>query len=179
MSPPVGTIAFRPVLPDDYAMLARWMEQPHWREWWGEPETELGYVRDMVEGRDDTCRPFLFTLDGEAAGYIQVWRVGPHQTPEWAQDNPWLMQLPADAVGVDLSIADGDRLGRGIGSAVLSAFAAMLRAEGHRTIVIDPDPANARALRAYAKAGFRPMPQVTAGGGKALLMQHQLDSDGA
>lgn len=175
----VDAITFRPVGPDDYEMLAGWMKRPHWREWWGEPEIELGYVRDMVEGRDDTCLPFIFSLDGAAAGYIQVWRVGPHQTPEWAGDNPWLMQLPADAVGVDLSLADGDRLGQGLGSAALKAFVAMLRAEGHRTIVIDPDPANARALRAYAKAGFTPMSEVTAGGGQALLMQHRLDSDTA
>jgi aminoglycoside 6'-N-acetyltransferase len=157
-------------------MLADWLARPHIREWWGAPEAELGYIRDMVEGRDRTCEPFIVSLDGEPAGYIQFWRVAPHQTPEGAEHSPWLMQLPSDAIGVDLSIADAARLGRGIGSAALRSFCAGLRARGHRTIVIDPDPGNARAVAAYRRAGFRPMPGVTAGRDKALLMQFDPDA---
>lgn len=174
-APSNDTIAFRPVAPEDLAMLGAWMARPHWQEWWGEPETELDYVRDMIEGRDPTCRPYIFLLAGEPAGYIQVWQIAPHQTPEWAQDNPWLMELPADTVGVDLSLADADRLGRGIGSAVLRRFALGLAEQGHATIVIDPDPGNARAVAAYRKAGFRPMPGVTSGADKALIMQFHPD----
>ena len=169
-------IGFRPVAAADYPLLSDWLERPHFREWWGEPETELGYIRDMVEGRDDTCEPFIFSLDGEPAGYIQFWYVAPHQTPEWAAESPWLMQLSPDAVGVDLSVADGARLGQGIGSAVLRRFCQRLIAQGLRTIIIDPDPANARATAAYHKAGFRPMPEVTAGADKALIMQFQSDT---
>lgn len=176
MSTGPGEIGFRPVDRADYALLASWLERPHWRQWWGEPEIELGYIRDMVEGRDLTCRPFLFTLAGEAAGYIQFWHVAPHQRPEWAEDSPWLMQLPAETIGVDLSLGDGDRLGQGIGSAVLHRFCEILAAQGYRSIVIDPDPQNARAVAAYRKAGFRPMPGVTAGAESALIMQFHPDA---
>ncbi len=170
-------IAFRPVTSADYAMLRDWLQRPHWREWWGEPETELGYVRDMVEGRDATCEPFIFSLGGVPAGYIQVWRVAPHQIPEWAEESPWLMELPAEAVGVDLSLADGARLGQGLGSAVLRRFCETLTARGDTTIIIDPDPDNGRAVAAYRKAGFRPMPGIRAGAGKALIMQFMPNTD--
>lgn len=171
IAPAPETIAFSPVTLADLPMLGEWMARPHWRDWWGDPEVELGYVRDMVEGRDKTCRPFVFVVAGEPAGYIQVWQVGPHQIPEWADDNPWLMELPADAVGVDLSLADGARLSRGVGSAVLRRFVAMLQAEGRQTIVIDPDPTNARAVAAYAKAGFRPVPHLEGRTKGVLIMQ--------
>jgi aminoglycoside 6'-N-acetyltransferase len=174
-APSSDTVAFRPVAPEDLPMLGAWMSRPHWQEWWGEPETELGYVRDMIEGRDATCRPFIVLRAGEPAGYIQVWQVAPHQTPEWMQDHPWLMELPADAVGVDVSLADGASLSQGIGSAVLRSFAEGLTAQGHKTIIIDPDPGNARAVAAYRKAGFRPMPGVTSGADKALIMQFHPD----
>ncbi|NNU79038.1 acetyltransferase [Halovulum dunhuangense] len=164
-------IRFRPVTATDLPLLAEWMAAPHWREWWGEPETELGYIRDMIEGRD-TTRPFLFDIDGVPTGYIQVWRPADNRIEPWLSDAPWIAWLPDDAVGVDLSIGPAESLSRGIGSAVLRAFVARLRAEGHRFIVIDPDPTNTRALRAYEKAGFRPIPEYLGRTGDCLLMQH-------
>jgi aminoglycoside 6'-N-acetyltransferase len=172
MQPDAPDIGFRPVAAGDLPLLADWLARPHMREWWGDPQTELGYIRDMVEGRD-TTRPFLILAGGEPAGYIQVWFIGPHQTQEWAQDNPWLMELPADAVGVDLSIGEPALLSKGLGSAALRLFVQRLRAEGHRTIVIDPDPANARAVRAYRKAGFRPVPHLEGRTDGVLIMQHE------
>lgn len=174
MSGTFGIIGFRAVTQEDYGLLGDWMARPHWREWWGEPDEELGFVRDMVEGRDTTCRPFIFSIEDEPSGYIQVWQVGPHQVPEWTDENPWLLQVPPDAVGIDLSLSDGERLGRGLGSAVLSRFVVMLREAGHDTILIDPDPANARAVRAYEKAGFRRMDSVTEGTDRALIMRHEI-----
>ena len=140
-------IAFVPVSQNHYSLLRQWLEAPHLREWWGDPEEELGFIRDMVEGRD-TTRPFLITLDGRPVGYIQYWFIGHHQNEEWTTDNPWLLELPSDAVGVDLSIGEAGLLSKGIGSAALAAFVAMLREQGYETIVIDPDPANVRAVRA-------------------------------
>ncbi len=167
-------ISFRPIGTGDYPMLAEWLERPHWREWWGDPTVELGHIADMVEGRDTTCRPFIFAVDGQDMGYIQVWRIGPHQVPAWAEQNPWLMALPADAVGVDLSIASAENLSRGIGSAALAAFVARLRAEGETHIIIDPDPCNLRAVAAYRKAGFGPVPHLE-GRTEGVLIMHHLE----
>ena len=114
--PDTPAITFVPVAHEHLPMLHGWLCKPHIREWWGEPETELGYIVDMVEGRDST-KPYIFHVNGEPTGYIQVWFVGPHQTEEWSKDNPWLMELPSHAVGVDLSIGEaeqaveGNRLG--------------------------------------------------------------------
>ena len=174
-APAPDDIVFRPVTPADLPMLDEWMTRPHWREWWGDPETELAHVRDMVEGRDATCRPFIFSLGGVPAGYVQAWEIGLHQSADWIADHPWLAELPPVAVGVDLSLADGSRLSRGIGSAVLRGFVAMLQAEGRHTVIIDPDPANARAVAAYAKAGFRPVPHLEGRTPGVLIMQFQQD----
>ncbi|MGJ7042500.1 aminoglycoside 6'-N-acetyltransferase [Shinella sp. BE166] len=164
-------IGFSPVGEKHYPLLLAWLNEPHVREWWGDPDEEIGFIREMVEGRD-TTRPFVITLDGEPVGYIQVWFLGHHQNEEWTKDNPWLLELAPEAVGVDLSIGHADKLSQGIGSAALTAFVAYLRGLGHETIIIDPDPANARAVRAYAKAGFRPVPQLEGRtGAEALIMQ--------
>ncbi|MEQ8450845.1 MAG: GNAT family N-acetyltransferase [Nitratireductor sp.] len=170
---PIDTqdISFRPVTPDDYPVLRTWLDSPHLRRWWGEPEVELGYIRDMVEGRD-TTHPFIILLDGAPVGYIQYWHVGHHQNEDWIADHPWLAEFLPETVGVDISIGEENMLSKGIGSAALGAFTRMLREQGHTTIIIDPDPNNRRAIRAYEKAGYRPIPHLAGRTGDCLLMQH-------
>jgi RimJ/RimL family protein N-acetyltransferase len=169
-----GAYDFRPVTHGDLPLIRRWLERPHMREWWGEPETELGYIRDMIEGRD-TTRPFTFSSGGEPLGYIQYWFIGHHQNQTWIADYPWLAELPSDAVGVDLSIGEPGQLSKGIGSQALRQFSERLVGEGHRTIVIDPDPENGRAVRAYQKAGYRPVPSLLGRTGDTLIMQYELE----
>jgi RimJ/RimL family protein N-acetyltransferase len=168
-SPAIG---FKPITADHYELLRAWLETPHMREWWGDPETELRTIREMVEGRD-TTRPYLIVADERPVGYIQVWFIGHHQNADWLKENPWLAELPGNAVGVDLSIGDPDLLSQGIGSGALTAFVAMLRKECFETIIIDPDPSNARAIRAYEKAGFRAIPHLEGRTEGVHLMQHE------
>jgi len=108
----------------------------------------------MVEGRD-TTRPFLILLDGAPAGYIQVWTIADQLKEPWLSEAPWMTEVPADSVGVDISIGAATQLSRGLGSKVVRLFAERLRVEGHATILIDPSVTNLRAIRAYEKAGFR------------------------
>jgi len=165
-------VSFAPVAPEHYSLLGDWLAAPHMREWWGNPEEELGFIRGMVEG-GDTTRPFVIVLDDAPVGYIQYWFLGHHQNEQWTKDHPWLLELPSETVGIDLSIGDPARLSQGIGSAALIAFVAMLRAQGYETIIIDPDPANVRAVRAYLKAGFMPIPELEGRtGDDILIMQH-------
>jgi len=59
---------------------------------------------------------------------------------------------------------------RGHGSAFIRAFVDALLREGAPRIVTDPDPENARAVRAYQKAGFEKAGMVDTPDGPALLM---------
>ena len=165
---------FRPMTAEIFPLMRRWLEQPHVREWWGEPNAELDFVRDMIDG-NDTTRPFIFSVDGEPAGYIQYWFIGHHQNGTWIADHPWLAELPPDAIGVDLTIGEAALLSRGVGSDVLRLFTERLVAEGHRTIIIDPDPENGRAVKAYEKAGYRPIPRLLGRTGDTLIMQYDLN----
>ncbi|HEX5934491.1 MAG TPA: GNAT family N-acetyltransferase [Pseudorhizobium sp.] len=165
-------IGFVPVEQAHYPLLRAWLNAPHLLEWWGDPDEEFGFIRDMVEGKD-TTRPFIIVYDAEPVGYIQYWFLGHHQNEAWIKDHPWLLELPSEAVGVDLSIGEADKLGVGLGSAALRNFVAMLHGLGHETIIIDPDPANVRAVRAYFRAGFRPVPELEGrAGNDVLIMQH-------
>ena len=50
---------------------------------------------------------------------------------------------------------------------------------GHDTIIIDPDPQNLRAVRAYEKAGFVAVPRLRGRYDDVLIMQHALKDSGS
>jgi aminoglycoside 6'-N-acetyltransferase len=143
--PADGAIGFRRVTSADLALLAEWMQRPHWRRWWGDPETELAEIASGLDHPD--FAPFLILVDGNPAGYIQWWR----------PDGSWTIPVdapPATTRGIDLSLARAEDCGKGLGTRVLGAFVARLAAEGISRFIIDPAPDNHAARRAYAKAGF-------------------------
>ena len=59
---------------------------------------------------------------------------------------------------------------RGHGSAFIRAFIDACWRNGAPRVITDPDPANARAVRAYEKAGFEKVDLVDTPDGTALLM---------
>jgi aminoglycoside 6'-N-acetyltransferase len=67
-------------------------------------------------------------------------------------------------------IGMSDMIGRGHGSGFIRVFIEDLLANGTPRVVTDPDPKNARAIRAYEKAGFVRGREVDTPDGTALLM---------
>ncbi|PZO73955.1 MAG: GNAT family N-acetyltransferase [Mesorhizobium amorphae] len=152
---------FREVEESDLALIRQWLETPHWREWWGDPDTGIAEIREHMDSV--SVEPLLIEWNGAPIGYLQSY------DPHLEDDHPYADQ-PFGTLGVDLSIGAAEMLGQGHGSGALRAFAETLFAEGVPRLVIDPHPDNARAIRAYAKAGFVPFDRRTSIYGEALLM---------
>jgi aminoglycoside 6'-N-acetyltransferase len=168
-------IAFRPLLREDLPLMAAWIASDHVRPWWGDPYEELDKVRDMIEGRDST-KPHIVLIDGRPAGYIQVWYLDDWHDPETLAGDPWVTELPPGTVGVDICLGEEPLIGRGLGSRAVRLFTERLVAEGHRTIIIDPDPDNRRAVGAYIRAGYRPIPALQGRTEGVLIMQFDPDT---
>jgi aminoglycoside 6'-N-acetyltransferase len=143
----VSTVSFIPVTEEHRALLSGWLQQPHWREWWGEPDEELRLIYAVEDGEH---LPFMACINGEPIAYVQCWWPAKHP------DVPWVHDMAMTKRGIDISIGDQSNLGKGFGTLILKHFAAKLFAEGATRLVIDPDRRNSRAIAAYMKAGFTP-----------------------
>ncbi|MDP3897730.1 MAG: GNAT family N-acetyltransferase [Mesorhizobium sp.] len=152
---------FRPVTEDDLPMLEDWLGRPHMREWWGDPGRGMEEIREHIDSI--SVEPLIVELDGRPIAYLQSY------DPHLEDDHPYSDQ-PTGTLGVDLTIADAEMLGRGHGSAMLSQFVEELFEEGAPRVIIDPDPSNLRAIRAYEKAGFQAFDTRTSIYGPALMM---------
>jgi aminoglycoside 6'-N-acetyltransferase len=141
----VSAVTFIAVTEEHRPLLRSWVVQPHWQEWWGEPEEELRLIYAIEDGEH---QPYLACINDEPVAYIQAWWPSKHPDVGWVRD------MPMSERGVDISIGDASQLGKGIGTLVVKSFAAKLFAEGATRLVIDPDKQNTRAIACYSKAGF-------------------------
>lgn len=149
----MGHWQFRPLRPDDLVRLHRWLNQPHVACWWGgsiEAAAVAAKYRPRI-ARPAAVAPYLALLDHRPLGYLQINR----------QDLLPGVGLGIDpgTVGLDAFLGEVESLGRGLGSAMIGAFVrTIVFADPAVTgCIVDPDPANTRAVRAFARAGFRPL----------------------
>ena len=151
---------FRPMSADDLPLIRDWLVLPHVREWWGDPDEQFGLVSgDMSEPAMDQ---YVVSHDNVPFGYLQCYRL-----TDW---NICFGPQPEATRGIDQMIGAPEMVGRGHGSAFIGGFIENLLATGTPRVVVDPDPGNARAIRAYEKAGFVREKLVDTPDGTSLLM---------
>ena len=145
---------------DDLPLVKRWLAMPHVTEWWGNADEQF----ELVSG--DLSHPamdqFIVASDGRPFGYLQC-----YDLTAW---NSGFGPQPLGTRGIDQFIGVPDMVDRGHGSAFIRTFTDGLLAAGTPRLVTDPDPANARAVCAYEKAGFHRDRMVDTPNGPALLM---------
>ena len=151
---------FVPMTSVDLPLIRRWLETPHVSEWWHDPAEQFELVSGDLDHPD--MAQFIVASDLRRFAYLQCYNLS-----DW---NTGFGPQPDGTRGLDQFIGEADMLGRGHGSAFIRAFAERLLAQGTPRVVIDPDPDNARAIRAYARAGFSEDRMVDTPDGPALLM---------
>ncbi len=162
MPPDAGPrYAFRPLSERDLGRIAAWLALPHVADWWEDAEAAIASITAHLTSR--SVRAYMITIDGREAGYLQSY------DPHAEADHPYQDQ-PKGTLGIDQFIGEIDLVGIGHGRALVDQFARARFSEGVPRIIIDPDPANERAIRAYAKAGFRVLDRRTTIDGPALIM---------
>lgn len=157
----MGRYTFRLVSADDLPMLRRWLDSPQCRRWWGDPDAQYALIEEDLA--NPLMRMRIVSLGGRPFAYVQDYDIG-----SWPQDH--LAYLPNGTRAVDTFIGEEHLVGQGHGSAYLRLVAEALIEEGAPCVVIDPDPDNKRAMRAYARAGFAKERVVETPEGMAMLM---------
>jgi aminoglycoside 6'-N-acetyltransferase len=152
--------AFQPMTPHHLPMIQRWLETPEVMRWWGQPDEQYVLVSGDLDHPD--MDQFIVAMGDRPFGYIQCYALR-----AW---NQWFGPQPEAARGIDQFIGEPDMIGHGHGAGFIRQFADGLLASGIPRIVTDPDPDNARAVRAYTKAGFEHDRIVETADGPVLLM---------
>lgn len=145
-------VRLRPSGERDLDLLAGWFGDPAFVDHWGETPLTRQQVAAKYIGRRRPDVESLVVLAGETPiGYAQYWHAGETEG------------------GIDLILAPRSR-GQGYGPDAADALANHLLHDLHWSrVTVDPMASNARAVRAWEKAGFRRIGQ----NGDELIMERR------
>jgi aminoglycoside 6'-N-acetyltransferase len=132
-------MVLRPVGAEDLEPLTALLTEPAVARWWHTWDEEK-VRRDLIE--EDEEAVLAIEVGGEVAGLLLVYE---EQEPMYRH------------AALDIAIATAHQ-GEGLGPEALRlAISHLIDERGHHRFTIDPAAATARAIRAYARLGFRPV----------------------
>ncbi len=142
---------------EDYLLLTGWLNRPHVREWWDPDDppmtvdTCIAWYRETVDGSTATTS-CMVQLHGADIGFVQF-----YPWSAFADEMTALgLTLPEGGWGVDILIGEESLLNQGIGTRTVSLVCDHLFTEhGALAVGLAVEAINARARRAYEKAGMR------------------------
>jgi aminoglycoside 6'-N-acetyltransferase len=130
-------VRLRPMEQTDVEPIWQMINQPAVRQWWGN-ETR----QDVIEYLSDPeVEVWVIEHGGQFLGMIQCYE---ENTPDFRH------------AGMDISL-NPEFHGKGYGVEALRLVAKYLFDRGHHRLIIDPDFNNERAVKAYAKIGYKPV----------------------
>lgn len=157
-------IWFEPLAADHFALLLKWLETPHVKAWWDpgiqwtleQIQEKYGpYVYGYKHGKDGKkpLYAYIIYIGGNPIGYIQL-----YDAYDFPRDEGYLPDnLPQSLGALDFFIGESAFLGKGYGSLILKRFLEDYVKSKFEACFVDPDAKNQKAIRAYEKAGFRPI----------------------
>lgn len=152
-----GSIDWRRLRPDDFALLGEWLAQPHVARWWNHETTPEAVARDFGPSyrREEPNEDLLMHCDGEPVGLVQRSLLADY--PEYLAEFAAIVDVPVGAATIDYLIGDPDRVGRGLGARMVAAVVAQTWKAHPDTsaVLVAVAAANRRSWRMLEKAGAR------------------------
>jgi len=150
-------MSWRPVTEEDFGLLAEWLSRPHVHRYWHHDFSPEGVERDFGPGTrgEEAGEDLLVHLDGEPVALVQRSRI--HDYAEDFADLSAIVEVPDGAVTIDYLIADIERTGKGLGTAIIRAVVAETWSAYPEAlaIIVAVVVGNVGSWRALEKAGFR------------------------
>ena len=149
-------ITFRPLAEADLLLLHRWLNTPHVSQWWevnGKRNPAYEDVTNKFTPRIHRPEPvscFLVLYDTRPVAFIESCRMEDFPTEKT------MLKVNPNAAGIDTFICEVDFLYQGFGTVYIRKFLKeiIFQEPAINSCIVDPEPSNKIAIRAYQKAGF-------------------------
>lgn len=139
---------------DDFPSVARWLDQPHVRQWWigedADPHAVASKYGPRIDGNEPT-EMFVICIRSRPVGLIQRYRITDY--PEWAATLSAVADVTR-AAGIDYLIGETDALNQGAGTEAIRAFVPTIYDRWPTSrVLVSVQQGNRASWRALERAG--------------------------
>ncbi|MFM9276949.1 GNAT family N-acetyltransferase [Paenibacillus jiagnxiensis] len=148
-----GKLMVRELEAKDAGLLATWLSDPAVLEFYEGRDNafDLEKVLDIYYDPEDDTVKCIIEFDGCEIGYIQYYQLDDETGQTYGYSDK-----DGTIYGTDQFIGEPDYWNKGIGTLLVSSMIKFLvEHKKADRVVMDPRASNERALRCYAKCGFR------------------------
>lgn len=153
---------FVPFQQSHFNLFRKWLQQDHIKKYWHESANDENLASKTVPS-------YIIENNGIEIGFIQYYEARNVGNGWWPNEGPGVY-------GIDLMIGELDKIGIGLGPKIIKEFISLICSKESviKSIIVDPTPENKSAIRAFEKAGFVRVSEITTPDGPALLMRIKL-----
>ena len=156
-------ITFRKLEKSDFPLLLEWLNERIVKQWvYPKDDVTIEWIEKKYSERllqNSFVKPYIAQIDGNDVCYIQTFFQ--IDEPEYEK---YFKEYTADenTMGVDLWIGNKEYIHKGYGKYILSSFLKEIVFSNIKAkrCLIDPDPNNKIAIKAYEKVGFKHIKNV-------------------
>lgn len=156
-----GDIRIRNMTYEDLSLMLKWLTDSRVLELYEGRDTRYSFETlksHYSEVWDTVFYRVIFEYKGEAIGYGQIYKL----YDEWYEEYHY-PQNGETVFAADQFIGEPEYWSRGIGTMYMQTVLDFLKTvENADAVILDPHKSNARAIRAYEKAGFKIIDELPA-----------------
>ena len=149
-----GDIRIRSMTDEDLPFMLKWLTDSRVLEFYAGRDTRYSFETLKLhysEAWDTVYYRVIFEYKGDAIGYGQIYKLYDELYKEYHYP-----QNGETVFAADQFIGEPEYWGRGIGTKYMQTVLDFLKTVEHAdAVILDPHQSNARAIRAYEKAGFK------------------------
>ncbi|MBR7554092.1 GNAT family N-acetyltransferase [Allobacillus sp. GCM10007491] len=165
-------ITIRKMKHEDLRLMMKWLNDDQVLAFYEEPPSDWKRIvkkyRPRIEG-NHYVTPCIIEYDDQPIGYIQYYEIQPKKLDEYG-----ILLNNGKLYGIDQFIGEPTLWGKGIGTQMIRMILSELNRKGATKVLLEVNPENRRAIRAYEKCGFREIKDLE---NHLLLMEWTPDSN--
>jgi len=152
-----SAVTFRRLARSDYALLARWLSEPHVARWWNHDPSAAAIEHDFGASIDgvDPADVFIVEHDAKPLGLVQRYLFA--DNPSYVEELAPLLPVAGAALSIDYFVGEPSALRSGYGSAMVAAAVAAIWRDhpAAPAVVVPVSAANEASRRTLERVGFR------------------------
>ena len=137
----------------DIVLMERWLYTPHVAVWYKHPDHWLRELRER-HGEFSFLTHFIAEHEGVPFGFSQYYDTYFAQEHEVWNYEPSVGKKQGEIFSIDYLIGEPEYLRRGFGQEMIGQMLTMLRKNGAKTVIVEPERENVASNRSLEACGF-------------------------